>query len=105
MLLVGSERYVDEQTERLLPDEVQLTSYPNPMRRQGTVAYTLPEESDVALRLYDVLGREVATLVEGTRQAGRHDVQFDPASLASGVYVGRLRAGGQTRTQKIMILR
>lgn len=104
-LLLGSPRYVDEQADRVLPDEVRLRAYPNPVRQRGTVAYTLPEASEVTLRLYDVLGRRVATLDAGSRRAGRHEVSFDPASLASGVYVGRLRAGDQTRVRKITVVR
>jgi hypothetical protein len=104
-LAVGTEGYVQDQTDKVLPEEVTLTSYPNPARRQGTVEYALPEGKKVTLRLYDVLGREVATLAAGRKDAGRHRVQLDADRLASGVYFGRLQAGDQTLTQKITIVR
>ncbi|HKL87879.1 MAG TPA: T9SS type A sorting domain-containing protein, partial [Salinibacter sp.] len=89
----------------VLPAKVRLTSYPNPVGQQGTVEYALPEESDVTLRVYDVLGREVATLARGRKAAGRHTVQLSTDQLSSGVYFGRLQAGDQTRTLKITVVR
>ncbi len=104
-LAVGTEGYVDEQASQVIPDEVTLTSYPNPFRKQATVEYTLPEQTDVRVALYDVLGRRVATLEEGNKQAGRHQIQLKGSDLSSGVYFGRLEAGGETRTQKITVVR
>ncbi len=104
-LAVGTEGYVDEQADQVIPDEVTLTSYPNPVQKQATVEYTLPERADVRVALYDVLGRRVATLEEGSKQAGRHRIQLERTGLSSGVYFGRLEAGGQTRTQKITVVR
>lgn len=104
-LAVGTEGYVDEQADQVIPDEVTLTSYPNPVQKQATVEYTLPERADVRVALYDVLGRRVATLEEGSKQAGRHQIQLERTGLSSGVYFGRLEAGDKTRTQKITIVR
>lgn len=104
-LAVGTEGYVDEQADQVIPDEVTLTSYPNPVQKQATVEYTLPEQADVRVALYDVLGRRVVTLEEGRKQAGRHRIQLERTGLSSGVYFGRLEAGEQTRTQKITIVR
>jgi len=55
--------------------------------------------------VYDVLGRQVATLAAGRKEAGRHTVRLETSQLASGVYFGRLTAGEQTRTQKITVVR
>jgi fibronectin type 3 domain-containing protein len=104
-VVVGTEAYVHEQRSDVVPDEVRLTAYPNPVRTNGTVAYALPEETDVTLRVYDVLGRQVATLAAGTKEAGRHTVPLNTDQLSSGVYFGRLKAGGQTRTRKITVVR
>ncbi len=104
-LAVGTEGYVDEQADQVIPDEVTLTSYPNPVQKQATVEYTLPEQTDVRVTLYDVLGRRVATLEEGSKQAGRHQIQIEGTGLSSGVYFGRLEAGSQTITQKITVVR
>ena len=104
-LAVGTEGYVEDEAESVLPDEVSLTSYPNPVRRQGTLQYALPEASEVSLKVYDILGREVATVERGRKQAGRHQVTFEVERLSSGAYFGRLEAGGKTRTQKITVVR
>ncbi len=102
---LGTDSYVKDQTDKVLPDEVTLSSYPNPARQQGTVEYALPEKAEVTLRLYDVLGREVATIAQGRKTAGRHRVQLEVGRLASGVYFGRLQVGDQTLTQKITVVR
>ncbi len=104
-LAIGSASYVEEQAKQIVPDEVRLTSYPNPTRGQATIEYTLPEAQEVTLEVYDVLGRRVATLENGRRQAGRHTLRLDGGSLPSGVYFGRLQAGDETRTQKITVVR
>ncbi|WP_259131828.1 BspA family leucine-rich repeat surface protein [Salinibacter ruber] len=104
-LAVGTESYVEGKREEAMPEEVRLMSYPNPVRRQGTLEYTLPEAGEVSLKVYDVLGRRVATLAEGRKQAGRHEVSLRVGDLPSGAYFGRLEAGGETRTQKITVVR
>jgi hypothetical protein len=86
-------------------DEVELLgTYPNPAQQRATVGYALPEEQKVSIRLYDVLGRQVRTVVSDT-QEGRHQRTLDVGSLPSGVYFLRLRAGDETRTQKLTIAR
>ena len=104
-ILVGTQRYVETKTDDLGPSTLTLTSYPNPMRDQGTVEYELPASSEVQLVVYDLLGRRVATLAQGTKKAGRHAVKLDASRLTSGVYFVRLRAAGQTRTQKIVVVK
>ncbi|HKL88686.1 MAG TPA: LamG-like jellyroll fold domain-containing protein, partial [Salinibacter sp.] len=104
-LAVGTKRYVDERTEAVRPDEVSLRTYPNPVRQQGTIEYALPEAETVTLRIYDVLGREVATIVDARKEAGRHTARLATDQLSSGVYFGRLQAGEQRLTRKITVVR
>lgn len=104
-LAVGTERYVEAEQERLLPVEVSLSAYPNPVREQATISYSLPEKKQVELVLYDVLGRRVEVLAEGRKRPGRHRVEVPTKSLASGVYFGRLRVGQERRVQKITVLK
>lgn len=104
-LAVGSASFVQNQRQSVVPDEVTLTSYPNPFRRQATIEYTLPEAGSVRLAVYDVLGRRIAVLENGRKEAGRHRVTLESDRLASGVYFGRLRVGDQARTQKITVVR
>jgi hypothetical protein len=102
---VGTEDYVAQQKRAARPSEVTLTAYPNPVREQGTLEYTLPEAGKVSLRVYDVLGRQVRTLTTGRKEAGRHTATLSASRLSSGVYIARLRAGGTTVTQKITVVR
>jgi len=101
----GSEHFSDEITvERGVQELKLLGTYPNPARSRVTVRYALPEKQDVTVRLYDVLGRQVRTVVSG-KQKGRHQWTLDVAPLPSGVYFLRLEAVDETRTQKLTVIR
>ena len=102
---IGTESYVDGQTRELLPTELTLSVYPNPARSQATMAYTLPEAKDVRLEVYDMLGRRVQVVEDRNREAGTYEVPFNVQGMASGVYFGRLQVDGETRTQKITVVR
>lgn len=80
-------------------------NYPNPFNPSTTIAYQLPVASDVSLKVYDVLGREVATLVNARQEAGRYQIPFNASNLASGIYLYRLQAGGFAQTMKMKILK
>ncbi|GAB5517981.1 MAG: hypothetical protein RhofKO_02320 [Rhodothermales bacterium] len=81
-----------------LPEQATLEqNYPNPFNPTSTIAFTLPASSDVTLTVYDLLGRPVATLADGTLAAGRHQMAVDAADWASGVYLYVL----QTPTERI----
>ncbi|MEP0545472.1 MAG: T9SS type A sorting domain-containing protein [Rhodothermales bacterium] len=86
-------------------ERVHLAVYPNPAIGFATAAFHLQREDHVALRVFDVLGREVATLSDARRPAGRTEVQLPVASLPNGVYFVRLEAGGRTETRPITVLR
>ncbi len=89
-----------------LPSEAILAAaYPNPFARQTTLSFRLPERDRVTLTVYDVLGREVARLVDGEVGAGHHEAVLDGSDLASGVYVVRLVAGEATQTQRLTLVR
>jgi hypothetical protein len=101
----GSEHFSDEITvERGVQELKLLGTYPNPAQSRVTVRYALPEKQDVTVRLYDVLGRQVRTVVSG-KQKGRHQWTLDVAPLPSGVYFLRLEAVDETRTQKLTVIR
>jgi hypothetical protein len=80
-------------------------NYPNPFNPGTTIKYKLPQASLVNLKVYNVLGQEVATLVDESQPAGIHAVQFDGSGLSSGVYFYRLSAGDFVQTRKLMLLR
>ncbi|HMB90640.1 MAG TPA: lamin tail domain-containing protein, partial [Rhodothermales bacterium] len=89
-----------------MPSEYVLgANYPNPFNPATTIEFALPEAATVRLTVYDVTGREVARLVEGSVSAGQHRVLFDARSLPSGVYFYRLTAPGFTQTQRMVLMK
>ncbi len=106
-LLVGSKSYVEEKKETIRPSEMKLLpNYPNPFSRQTTIEYALPEARAVRLAVYDVLGRQVATLADGRKEGGFHRVQWQAGQkLSSGTYFLRLRAGDQSKTRRLTVVR
>jgi hypothetical protein len=89
-----------------LPTEFRLyQNYPNPFNPTTTIRFDLPRASVVTLRIFDLLGREVLTLVDENRAAGSHNVTFDGSRLASGIYLYRLQAGPFTTTKKMVLLK
>lgn len=78
-------------------------NYPNPFNPATTIRFTIAERRSTVLKVYDLLGREVAVLVNGELDPGEHTAQFDGARLASGLYVCRMTAGGYM-AQTTMIL-
>jgi len=80
-------------------------NYPNPFNPTTVIDYQLPAMSIVSLKVYDMLGREVQTLVNGRQEAGLHSVTFNPRFLASGLYFYRLKAGSYSETKKLVVLR
>ncbi len=89
-----------------LPSEYALLgSYPNPFNPTANISYALPAAGKVMLSVYDVNGRLVNTLVDGSREAGVHEVIFDASNLASGVYIYRLSAGDFSATGKMVLMK
>jgi len=80
-------------------------NYPNPFNPSTVISYQLPTSGFVKLRVYDVLGREVATLSDAHQGAGNYSVVFDAANLTSGVYFYRLEAGNFAETRKFLLLK
>ncbi|MEM1040997.1 MAG: endonuclease/exonuclease/phosphatase family protein [Bacteroidota bacterium] len=76
--------------------------FPNPFREATTLAYDLPAAATVQLEVFDALGRRVATLGQGPRSAGTHEVTFAPVRLVPGLYLVRLTADGQTATRRLV---
>jgi len=88
-----------------VPQQYSLSAFPNPFNPSTTMVYDLPKAGRVGLRVFDLLGREVAVLTDGFVEAGTHRVTFDGSALASGIYFARLDAGAFSQTKKLMLLK
>lgn len=89
-----------------LPVAIELgQNYPNPFNPTTTIRYALPEAAQVRLSVFNLLGQEVAVLVNGTRPAGISTANFDASNLSSGVYIYRLTDGSQTITRKLLLVK
>src|SRR5690606_19356444 len=80
-------------------------NFPNPFNPSTVIPYDLASQSRVRITVYDVTGRPVATVLDASQNAGRHQVTFDAAGLPSGVYMVRLEAGGQVMVRKLTLLK
>ena len=80
-------------------------AYPNPFNPTTSLSFTIPEAMKVNLTVYDVSGRTVATVVNGFRQAGSHDVTFDASQLSSGLYFYTLNAGEFSTSGKMVLVK
>ena len=80
-------------------------NYPNPFNPTTKINYEIPKRSFVTLKVYDVLGKEVATLVNQDMSAGSYEINFDASELTSGIYFYRISAGSFTETKKMILLR
>ena len=91
----------------LAPREFTLSqNYPNPFNPTTTIEFTLPQDGRVVLKIYDLLGREVATLFEGEAKAGYYQkVTFDAGKVGSGVYIARLEYDGNQLLRKMLLMK
>ncbi len=80
-------------------------NYPNPFNPATTINYSVPKTSFVTIRVYDFLGREVATLVNEEKTAGNYKIHFNASNLASGIYFYRMQAGNFFETKKLILLK
>jgi hypothetical protein len=89
-----------------IPDSYDLAqNYPNPFNPSTTIRYQLPQDGMVTLKVYDILGSEVATLVNEQKPAGRYEVNFDASRLASGVYIYKLQSGSFISSRKMLLVK
>ena len=80
-------------------------NYPNPFNPNTTIKYQLPRDGFVTLRVYDILGNEVISLVSEQKAAGKYEVNFDASQLASGIYIYKIQAGGFVSSKKMVLLK
>ncbi|MEM8485807.1 MAG: YCF48-related protein [Bacteroidota bacterium] len=96
----------EKEGGRELPAQITLEqNYPNPFNPTTTIAYSLSESQDVKLEIFDLLGRNIATLVDGVQVTGMHTVRFDATGLSSGMYLYRLSTKHATEVRRMLLLR
>ncbi|MEE9429585.1 MAG: T9SS type A sorting domain-containing protein [Melioribacteraceae bacterium] len=97
---------VDVENISTLPTEFSLTqNYPNPFNPTTTIEFSLPQTSDVTLKIYDMLGKEVTTLVDKKKSGGTYRVSLDATKLSSGIYIYRLEADRFSSTRKMILIK
>jgi len=96
----------NDQDPPSIPAGIRLDqNYPNPFNPLTTISFSLSSSAEVTLRIYSLLGEEVATLASGEMNAGTYSIQWDATGQPSGMYFYRLQAGGFTETRKLVLLR
>lgn len=80
-------------------------NYPNPFNPSTVISFSLPEQSNVTLKIYNVLGQEISTLLNTVKAAGTHQVEFDASQLTSGIYFYKLEASQFTSIKKMMLIK
>jgi hypothetical protein len=95
-----------QQTGTEVPSKFALMqNYPNPFNPSTTIEFAIPKEGYVEMKLYDILGKEVAVLVSDPFRAGTYKVDFDGSRLASGVYFYKITAGDFSDTKKMVLIK
>lgn len=89
-----------------IPDNfILMQNYPNPFNPATTINYSIPKESFVTIKVYDVLGREVSTLVNEVNIAGNYSVQFNGSKFSTGIYFYRMQAGNFVQIKKLVLMK
>ena len=95
---------VDEET--ILPIEFSVAqNYPNPFNPVTTIKYLIPHRSNVSLKIYDIIGNEIAELVNEEQEVGYYNAEFNASKFSSGVYFYQLQAGDFIQTKKMLLLK
>jgi len=108
-LIIGTEAYINKTLSDLskqIPESFALSqNYPNPFNPSTTIDYQVPENAFVTIKIYDILGSEIATLVNELKTPGYYKVNFNAGNFASGVYFFRLTAGKFTQVKKMVLMK
>ncbi|MCK9409432.1 MAG: T9SS type A sorting domain-containing protein [Bacteroidetes bacterium] len=101
----GRKKQVGYQGSLAVKEFTLSQNYPNPFNPTTTINYALPKATNVSLKVYDVLGKEVVTLVGRYQESGRYTIEFDASKVSSGMYIYKLKAGDYTETKKMMLIK
>jgi len=102
----GTSPVEPQEEDQAIPVTFSLSqNYPNPFNLHTTIKFALPEDSYVSVNVYDLMGNHIITLINGTKQAGYHQIVWDATDFASGVYFYRIEAGDFTETRKMLVIK
>jgi hypothetical protein len=96
---------IDENPQTIISDFQLHQNYPNPFNPTTAIKYQIPEISLVTLKVYDVLGSEIATLVNEEKHSGSYEIEFNATTLPSGIYFYKLQAGSFVETKKMILMK
>ena len=101
-----TDEIVKVESDESTPDNFVLEqNFPNPFNPSTRISYSIAENSFITLKVYDILGNEIATLINEEKPAGKYDVEFDANNFSSGIYVYRLQSGNIFETRKMILLK
>ena len=95
----------EQETSTIIPTQYELQNYPNPFNPTTKISFSLPQKSQIKLKVFDVLGREIRVLADGIYEAGKHEVEFNASNLSSGVYFYNLSNGKSSITKKMLLIK
>jgi len=97
---------VEKLTITSIPNDIQLyQNYPNPFNPSTKIRYSVPQSSNVVIKVFDILGNEIETLVNEEKPMGSYDVKFEGANLPSGIYFYRLKTSEFISIKKMLLLK
>ena len=105
---IGADEFdlVGVEDEETLPVEYALEqNYPNPFNPSTTFRYSIPTQSKVVIKVYDILGNEITTLMDEEKSVGTYELTWNAEQLPSGVYFYQLKAGSFVETKKMLLLK
>ena len=105
ILVQDSITYVDEKILANDNNYFLRPNYPNPFNPSTKITYNIPQRSNVSLKIYDVLGKEIATLVNEQKEAGLYEIKYDASKLSSGVYIYSIQAGDFLESRKMILMK
>jgi len=85
--------------------QFRLSNHPNPFNPTTTISYSIPDNQNVTIKVYDILGKEVATLVNETKTAGNHQVSFNAGHLSSGIYIYMIQTNNFNVSKKMLLIK
>ncbi len=98
-------KVVQQKQMKEIPDGYAVVNYPNPFNPTTVINYQLPKDGMVTLKVYDVLGKEIATLVNDNRTAGYYSVEFNASNLPSGIYIYTITTNNYTQSKKMLLMK